>query len=342
MNSWRIFQGTREPHEGVKYLPNPPGWRRFERPSQQASGLTQKRGSVFESRPEEIDMVNAALYLRRPLLVTGNPGTGKTSLAYAVSYELQLGEVLQWPITTRSTLQEGLYQYDAIGRLQEAQSSWGRELSEIGRYIRLGPLGTALLPSEQPRVLLIDQIDKGDIDLPNELLHVLEEGEYEIPELARIAENVSEVSVLTAYRDETEKTFSDRTFRIQNGRVQCREFPLVIMTSSGERDFPPPFLRRCLRLDMKDPDDKQLKKIVDAYLQEDIEAQENKGQVSSLKEQVISLIHEFRESGEKGELLATDQLLNAIYLVTRKHFPNENESKELTKQLLKNLDTNEG
>jgi len=68
-------------------------------------------------------MVNAALYLRRPLLITGKPGTGKSSLAYAVAHELKLGEVLYWPITTRTTLKDGLYSYDAIGRLQEVKQS---------------------------------------------------------------------------------------------------------------------------------------------------------------------------------------------------------------------------
>lgn len=125
-------------------------------------------------------MVNAALYLRRPLLVTGNPGTGKTSLAYSVAYELDLGEVLYWPITTRTTLKDGLYNYDAVGRLQDAKLNPDDSLNRIGKYITLGPLGTALLPSERPRVLLIDEIDKSDVDLPNDLLHVFENGEYTI------------------------------------------------------------------------------------------------------------------------------------------------------------------
>ncbi|WP_375340747.1 AAA family ATPase [Okeania sp. SIO2C9] len=115
MTSWKIFQGTPEqPHDGIKRLPKPSSWRDF-------SNSKEQRGATYKSRGEEIDLVNAALYLRRPLLVTGKPGTGKTSLAYAVAKELQLGEVLRWNITTRPTLQEGLYRYDAIGRLQDAQ-----------------------------------------------------------------------------------------------------------------------------------------------------------------------------------------------------------------------------
>ncbi|MFM6859063.1 MAG: MoxR family ATPase, partial [Dolichospermum sp.] len=125
-------------------------------------------------------------------------GTGKTSLAYAVAYELGLGEVLHWPITTRTTLKDGLYSYDAIGRLQDAKDKDKDNLAEIGKYINLGSLGTALLPSEKPRVLLIDEIDKSDIDLPNDLLHIFEEGEFEIPVLRRIDDKIAQVEVQTA------------------------------------------------------------------------------------------------------------------------------------------------
>src|SRR5216110_1414336 len=122
MKDKRIYLGTNTPHRRLEQLlPDPPPWRVF------TDEAHRMRGTKFKASEEEIELVNAALYLRRPLLITGRPGTGKSSLAYAVAHELQLGSVLRWPITTRSTLADGLYRYDAIGRLQDA--SYKRSLS---------------------------------------------------------------------------------------------------------------------------------------------------------------------------------------------------------------------
>jgi MoxR-like ATPase len=338
MSNWHIFQGTCQPHDGIDRLPEPPSWRSF---SNSAAGTKKRqRGEEYQARQEEIDLVNAALYLRRPLLVTGKPGTGKTSLAYAVAYELQLGEVLYWPITTRTTLRDGLYRYDAIGRAQDAQPGTDT-LKEIGKYIQLGPLGTALQPSQQspqkPRVLLIDEIDKGDIDLPNDLLHVLEEGKFEIPELVRIADkNLETVEVRTAFTDDQEPTYEDGKTTIPQGRVQCDAFPFVILTSNGEREFPPPFLRRCLRLDMKEPKQLELERIVRAHFRDRTGKPDRQ-----FEQETEALIQQFLAKRKDGDL-ATDQLLNAIYLVTCEQTPTGQAKEDLIQAVLKYLNRSEG
>lgn len=325
MDDWKIFTGNKEPNDDWT-LPDPPNWRPFGREIQPGESRRKSRGETFQAREEEIQMVNAALYLRRPLLVTGNPGTGKSSLAYAVARELNLGEVLYWSITTRTTLKDGLYNYDAIARLQrlqeirqqisnpfpnqsleEKEQQRIENLKSIENYITLGPLGTALLPSDKPRVLLIDEIDKSDIDLPNDLLTIFEEGYFDIPELVRIKQEIPTARVRTAH---TAETYDE----IRDGRVICTTFPFVILTSNGERDFPPPFLRRCLRLTMKESDKSHLVKIISAHLGQEIEVAEGSDKLTN--QALDELVDRFLERRDT-ETLASDQLLNALFMVTR-------------------------
>ena len=285
---WRLFRGDGVPR--VVSLPSAPPWRRF-------SPLPVERPELpYLIERQHANVVNAALYLRRPLLVTGPAGTGKSSLARAVAHELRLGELLRWPVNSRSTVKDALYQYDAIGRLRETTLS--REVVEhepsIGTFVRLGPLGTALV-SATPRCLLIDEMDKGDVDLPNDLLTVFERGAFNIPELTRLPADMADVEVQT---DD-----DGGTVHVHQGRVRCTEFPVVVITSNGERDFPPAFLRRCIRLQLPVPDEQRLRDIVAAHLGEEaLRAADD-------------LIETFLRRRAPGEL-ATDQLLNAVYLRT--------------------------
>ncbi|MFF0478879.1 AAA family ATPase [Streptomyces sp. NPDC004284] len=306
MPLWPVYTGSNEPHDGVDALPDPPPWRTFdggpalppvpeEEPDGGAPGRMH-RARTYQPTPETVQLVNAALYLRRPLLVTGPPGSGKSSLPYAVARELKLGRVLRWNITSRTTLTDGLYRYDPLSRLYAAgrvgTGEPDAEETAIEDHLRLGPLGTALLPHQRPRVLLIDEIDKSDLDLPNDLLHILEEGQYEIPELVRAARSRPAVDVMVADSEERAP--------LRHGEVRCRAFPFVVLTSNGEREFPPAFLRRCVRLELRRPLRDQLEDIVRAHL-------------GDLNDQDLALVDTFLRRGSAGEL-ATDQLLNAIYL----------------------------
>ncbi|MFF0743891.1 AAA family ATPase [Streptomyces sp. NPDC004111] len=307
-HEWLIYQGKGDPEPGrVDRLPAPPRWRTFDgTPLTGAAGTAPPldaassrrlgdRTSLSAQDPRSLQLINAALYLRRPLLVTGDPGTGKSTLAHEIAYELGLGRVLQWPVVSRTELKDGLYTYDAIGRLQDAQLA-GQETQtqDIGRYLRLGPLGTALLPTRTPRVLLIDELDKSDIDLPNDLLNVVEEGEFGLPELERIADRPGQ-DVVQVLSDD------GRRVPVTGGKVRCHAFPVIVMTSNGEREFPAPLLRRCIHLHLDPARGERLAAMVQAHFGERAD------------ETHRDLVRLFTESGG-GELRPTDQLLNAIYL----------------------------
>jgi MoxR-like ATPase len=167
--------------------------------------------------------------------------------------------------------------------------------------------------------LLIDEFDKSDINLPNDLLNLFEEGSFEIPELARISKQVEAVTV---------RTYDGQEVQVKGGRVQCAKFPLIVLTSNGERDFPPAFLRRCLRLTMPDPNQAALTEMVKAHLGD------------AVLEQAEPLIISFLEKRNRGDL-SPDQLLNAIYLVTREFSPVAADQTKLMDTLLKYLSSTE-
>jgi MoxR-like ATPase len=353
--------------DNVNRWPPAPPWRRFLAPDQlQKQRLNdakrwvqllriqhndpaaQRRGENFRLGTDRLSeallqAVNAAIHLRRPLLVRGEPGTGKTSLAYALAQRLQLGPVLHWRITSRSRLVDGLYRYDALGMLQDLQRDdfllrrQGQQQPlehprerPMADYISLGPVGTAFLPSLLPRVLLIDEIDKADPQLPNELLHLFEEGEFDIPELTRERRHQSlddpeaalkpwtlATADLVPYDAQTRQSDDSRIepLRVQVGRVpvRCCQFPIVVMTSNDERDFSPAFKRRCLRTEMPLPGEEQLKMILRSHFN-------SLGQDfwSEHEAMLADLIGDFIKKGEKDKKnrldRATDQLLNYIHL----------------------------
>jgi MoxR-like ATPase len=324
---WRIYQNTNSVPIGQQAadwdVPAPP-WRRINELPQDAKLIAADPGEFpgkvyYKANTDIILTVNAALRLRRPLLVTGVPGTGKTSLAYSIAFELGLGPVLTWLITSRSTLSQGLYDYDVLGRVNDMNladradkhASQSGALSDrdeaeqlrdaasdIGRYVTLGPLGDALLPRKRPRVLLIDEIDKCDMDLPGDLLHVFERGYYEIPELIR--EQREDIRVRCAD--------GEGTVDIRRGRVKCYEFPLVVLTSNEERDFPPAFRRRCLHLRLKPPGADDLTAIAREMLKE---MPENKDLEPG---ETLEIANFITKRGPQGRELATDQLLNLLFL----------------------------
>jgi MoxR-like ATPase len=292
-DSWKLYRGSGAPRR--VQMPATPPWRRFSGSVTRDRTISPDSGErlPFQVTPEMVDAVNTALHLRRPLLVTGRPGSGKSSLIDSVATELTLGRVLRWHVTSASTLRDALYRYDALGRLQEYQLT--SQPPNISSYLRLGPLGTALLPTSTPRALLIDEIDKSDVDLPSDLLDVFERGEFDIPELARLDQDTVEVR----------EDGGDERFPIRQGQVACHEFPFVVLTSNGERDFPPAFLRRCIQFRMPDPESELLRRIVAAHLGPD---------VVSLAE---ALIGDFADRAARNHAHATDQLLNAIFMVTQ-------------------------
>jgi MoxR-like ATPase len=257
--------------------------------------------------------------LRRPLLISGPPGSGKSSVAESVAHELQLGRVIRWHITSHSTLEEAMYRYDALGRLQHNQLHPGKD--NITKFLRLGPLGTALLGKGKPRVLLIDELDKGELDLPGDLLNVLERGEYEIAELNRLDEDTVHVREVD----------NDNLHPITRGRIRCSLFPFIVMTSNGEREFPGPFLRRCIRVSLDLPDERRLIEIVTAHFNDPSVAARERKLIKAFAERIHS-------TPNRQVRLAVDQLLNATFLVTRSNAPTGPERDRLVELVQRELD----
>jgi MoxR-like ATPase len=312
---WDLFVGDGQPHRAD---PEQKAW--IQLPPLRSWRLRQKdKAPVFEMRPGLADAVNAALHLRRPLLVTGGPGSGKSTLVDVIAAELELGTVLRWHITSKSTLNDGLYEYDALGRLHATQER-GADASP-GMFVTLGPLGTALAAGTI-RAVLIDELDKSDLDLPGDLLNVIESGEFTIPVLAR-AKSRQQFTVKGADGDTGE---DGKPYKVsQDGVVRRQEFPVIVFTSNRERAFSAPFLRRCIRFEMPRFTEADLVKIVAAHLGETATAEERK------------VIGEFARQLDENKPLAINQILEYVSLVTGSPAPGSQTSKNLREILLKEL-----
>ena len=194
--------------------------------------------SHYVASADLMSTVNIAMTLQKPLLIKGEPGTGKTMLAQAVAEALGK-QLIIWNVKSTTKAQDGLYVYDVVQRLYDSQ--FGTEgVDNIARYIKLGKLGEAFSAEDQV-VLLIDEIDKADLEFPNDLLWELDRMEFYIPE--------------------TKET------------IRARQRPIVIITSNAEKELPDAFLRRCIFHYIEFPDQEQMEAILRVHfdhLEEDL------------------------------------------------------------------------
>ena len=180
--------------------------------------------------PELMDAVNVSIALKKPLLIKGEPGTGKTVLAQAIAESLDM-PLIVWSIKSTTKAQDGLYMYDTVQRLYDSQFGEGN-VSDIAQYIRLGKLGEAFT-SDKQAVLLIDEIDKADLEFPNDLLWELDRMEF--------------------YISETKET------------VCTKHRPIVIITSNAEKELPDAFLRRCIFHYIEFPTEDKMREIIKVH-----------------------------------------------------------------------------
>ena len=185
---------------------------------------------TYVAPPDLAVAVNAAITLERPLLVKGEPGTGKTELARQIAASLGL-PILEWNVKSTTRAQQGLYEYDAVSRLRDSQLGDAR-VHDIANYIRKGKLWQAFT-ADTRTVLLIDEIDKADIEFPNDLLQELDRMEFHVYETGET--------------------------------IRARQRPVVVITSNNEKELPDAFLRRCFFHYIRFPDAEVLKRIVDVH-----------------------------------------------------------------------------
>ena len=188
-----------------------------------------EKNTSYIASQDLLDAVNIAVTLQKPLLVKGEPGTGKTMLAHAVA-ETMNKPLFIWNIKSTTKAQDGLYTYDVVQRLYDSQ--FGENVDDISQYIHYGKMGEAFMADEQV-ILLIDEIDKADLEFPNDLLWEMDQMEF--------------------YVKETHQT------------IRAKQRPIVIITSNAEKELPDAFLRRCIFHYIEFPDPEQMEKIIHAH-----------------------------------------------------------------------------
>jgi MoxR-like ATPase len=196
-----------------------------------SQSFTYTGTSDYIAAPDLMQTVNVAVQLSRPLLIKGEPGTGKTMLAESIAQGLEM-PLLVWNVKSTTKAQDGLYVYDTVQRLYDGQFGDG-DVSDIAKYIKLGKLGQAL-SAEERVVLLIDEIDKADLEFPNDLLWELDQMEFHIPETRE--------------------------------NIKARQRPIVLITSNAEKELPDAFLRRCVFHYIEFPSGEMMERIVRVHV----------------------------------------------------------------------------